>query len=443
MSHPFPTRLRLTNRFIDEVSALPPDLRARRYWDTAVPEMCVQFSKAGTPSFSLRYTKLDGTDGDFAIGQANRITIDSARASAKSALNNLVAHGIDPVEARRSARAEARTPTITTFSQLAMAYSENKAEERARAKKKPLQEIYFLEHYVTPALGNMKLEKITTQLVMDLITRIKAEVALRDWRKGADGKTTANACHRVTKRVFRWAMNAEIVTKNPADFPCMFPIKRGKRRGRLDENRFAAFWKEISATFGGRYRKDAPIAMMLYMITLQRPVDVARAKREHIDLDNRMWVIPEDYTKTGYEYHIPLTDASVALFKIAMDLTESPYVFPSNRRNGPHLHEHSLTRGWIRVRKRLIEKGLLDDVDVELYDCRRFGRTQIRKKLGYSNEVAEAVINHIGEQHSMSQLYDVDELLPDMINAHRDWSAEIEAMTDNGVAKVVKLLEEM
>lgn len=78
MSHPFPSRLRLTNRFIDDVSAMPPDQRARRYWDTTVPEMCILFSKAGTASFSLRYTKLDGTDGDYAIGQVNRITFDGA-----------------------------------------------------------------------------------------------------------------------------------------------------------------------------------------------------------------------------------------------------------------------------------------------------------------------------------------------------------------------------
>lgn len=441
MTKPFPTRLRLTNRAIDEISALPPGKRARRYWDTVVPAMLVQFSATGTPSFVLRYTKLDGTDGDFSIGPVSRVALDSARAVAKAALNDLEAHGIDPVEARRQARAEARTPKLTTFADLAEAFIESRAA--LRPGNAQLDEVFFLRRYVLPEIGSRKFDKITVQCVMDLVTAIKTEVGERKRRKGADGKCTSNACHRAIKRVYKWACNKELATRNPGDFKCMFPIKRAKRRGRLDAHRFNLFWTATTKRFDyiGRSKAGA-LAILLYMTTLQRPIDVARAKREHIDLDKRMWVVPEDYTKTGYTYYIPLSEPVARLFRIAMRISDGEFLFPSNRKNGPHLDEHALTAGWIGARDRLLKSGALDDEDVELYDARRFGRTQIRKKLGFSNEVAEAVINHVGDQNSMSLLYDVDELLPEMIAAHDKWCVEIDAMTNGGLSSVLDFLED-
>lgn len=441
MTKPFPTRLRLTNRAIDEICALPVGKRARRYWDTIVPNMLVQFSSTGTPSFVLRYTKLDGSDGDFAIGLVSRVAIESARAVAKAAMNDLEAHGIDPVEARRQARAEARAPKLSTFADLAEAYMESRAA--LRPGQAQLDEVFFLRRYVLPEFGPRKFDKITVQCVMDLVTAIKMEVGDRKRRKGADGKCTSNACHRAIKRLYKWACNKELATKNPGDFKCLFPIKRPKRRGRLDAHRFDLFWTETTKRFDyTRRSKAGALAILLYMTTLQRPIDVARAMREHIDLEKRMWVIPEWYTKTGYTYYIPLSEPAVRLFRIAMRISEGDFLFPSNRKNGPHLDEHSLTTGWIGARNRLLKSGALDDVDVELYDARRFGRTQIRKKLGFSNEVAEAVINHVGEQNSMSQLYDVDELLPEMTEAHDKWCVEIDAMTDGGLSKIIDFLED-
>lgn len=437
-----PTRQRLTNRVIDEVCSLPPEVRARRYWDTTVPDLCVQFNakRTGRPSFMLRYTKLDGSDGDYSIGSVDKVAIDSARTEARRLLNDLHAHGIDPVEARREAREEAKTPKFKTFGDLAEAFMVSKAEQRPG--KAQLDEVFFLRRYVLPVLGSRKFDKITVQCVMDLVTAIKNEVGARHRRKGANGKTTANACHRAIKRVYKWACNKDVATKNPADFPPLFEIKREKRRGRLTEVRFEMFWSDFAVRL---YKMTTPraglLATLLFLLTLQRPIDVSRALRSHIDLAKRMWIIPEDYTKTGYEYHIPLSEPVIRLLRIAMSLSNSEFLFPSSRANGPHMDEHTLTAGWIRARNRLLRAARLDEVDVELYDGRRFGRTQIRAKLGFSNEVAEAVINHVGQQHQGSRLYDVEEMLPYMIEAHDKWAEEVERMTDGELTHLIAHLE--
>ncbi|WP_292022573.1 MULTISPECIES: tyrosine-type recombinase/integrase [unclassified Brevundimonas] len=442
MKAPIPTRQRLTNRVIDEVCSLSADERARRYWDTTVPDLCVQFNakRTGRPSFMLRYTKLDGTDGDYSIGSVDKIAIDSARTEARRLLNDLHAHGIDPVEARREAREEAKAPKLKTFGDLAVAFMAAKAEQRPG--QKPLDEVFFLNRYVLPVLGSRKFDKVTAQCVEDLVIAVKNEVGARHRRKGANGKTTANACHRAIKRVYKWACKKEVATKNPADFPPLFEIKREKRRGRLTEERFAQFWADLS---GRLYSMSSPkpglLAILLFLLTLQRPIDVARAIRSHINLSKRMWIIPEDYTKTGHEYHVPLSDPVARLLRIVMSIADGEMLFPSNRANGPHMDEHSLTTGWIRARRRLIKAGLLDDEDVELYDGRRFGRTQIRAKLGFSNDVAEAVINHVGQQHEGARLYDVEEMLPHMTEAHLKWGEEVERMTGGELSRLIAHLE--
>ena len=442
MKSPIPKRQRLTNRVIDEVCSLDRAQRTRRYWDTTVPDLCVQFNAnlTGTPSFMLRYTKLDGNDGDYAIGPVDRVSIDSARAEARRALNDLHAHGIDPVQARRDAREEAKAPKFKTFGNLAEAFMVVKAEQRPG--KPPLDEVFFMRRYVLPVLGSRKFDKITVQCVIDLVISVKNEVAARHRRKGADGMTTANCCHRAIKRVYKWACRKEIATKNPADFELQFEIRREKRSGRLSETRFDQFWCEITDQFYFWTRmRVGLLAILLFLLTLQRPIDIARAKREHINLAKKLWTIPKEYTKTGYEYHIPLSEPVVRLMQIAIVQADSEYLFPSNRRNGPHLDEHALTTGWIRARKRLLDKGALDDEDVELYDGRRFGRTQLRAKLGYSNEVAEAVINHVGDRRSMSQLYDVEDMLPHMIKAQEEWAIEVDRMTNGNLSRLITHLE--
>lgn len=418
-----PTKLKLTSKAIEEICALRVDERSRRYWDITFAGFYMQFSKAGTPSFMMRYTRVDGSDGDISLGLVSRVPVDLARSAAREKMAALTLHGIDPVAERRRRREESQQATFETFSDIAEAYMAKKAAKRPG--KADLDEFYFLRNYVMPVLGKQRLMRITKQTVVDLLEQIRADVASRRRRKGADGKHTANACQRAIKRVYNWAVDDEHTTKNPAAFPCLFPIKKAKRVARLDKERFGKFWREIAMSMERHYASKAgPLAALIFMTTLQRPIDVARAMRSHINFETKEWNIPEDYTKTGYAYHIPLSDLAVALFKKAFALSEGALVFPSDRDKAPHIDEHTLTTVWIRARDRLIKTNELDDVDVELYDCRRFGRTQIRHELKYGLEVAEAVINHVGDK-GMATLYDVFDYRPAVREAQDAWGGQV------------------
>lgn len=418
-----PTRLRLTNKSVDALLKLPPEQRARRYWDSEFSPLYLQFSRAGAASYVMRYTKLDGRDGDFAIGSPSFISADAARAAARERMADLTLNGIDPVEARRQGRQQAMVEeTDNSFRAVADAYLAAKAKRREG--KPPLSEVSYLRKHVYPVLGDRDIDAIKQSDIVALIDDIKLGVLKRRARKRATGTTTANITHKAIKRVFKYAVATERATRNPAAFQGM-ANKVPKRRGRLNEERFKLYWDEMLKACLDTDRPAVALAVMIYMVTLQRPVDVARARRNEINFETRTWRPSE--TKTGVEYFVPLSDLAVALMKEAFRRSDSEWLFPKAFGRNGHMIQASLTNCWFRVRNHLEEKGMLMDADVQLYDCRRFGRTQIRHKLGYDLDVAEAVINH-HDNSKMETLYDVHDFDDQIRDAQESWGREIMKM---------------
>lgn len=364
----------------------------------------------------MRYTKLDGRDGDFAIGSPSFISADAARATAKERMADLTLNGVDPVEARRQGRQQAMVEEVdNSFRAVADAYLEAKAKRREG--KPQLPEVTYLRKHVYPVLGNMDINAIKQSDIVALIDGIKLGVLKRRARKRATGTTTANSTHKAIKRVFKYAVATERATRNPAAFQGM-ANKVPKRRGRLNDERFKLYWDEMLKACLDTDRPAVALAVMIYMVTLQRPVDVARARRKEINFETRTWRPSE--TKTGVEYFVPLSDLAVALMKEAFKRSDSEWLFPKAFGRNGHMIQASLTNCWFRVRNHLEENGMLMDADVQLYDCRRFGRTQIRHKLGYDLDVAEAVINH-HDNSKMETLYDVHDFDEQIREAQAAW----------------------
>lgn len=423
--NPYPHRLTLTNKIVDALMKVDPRSRRRRYWDEKLPGFFLGFSKAGSPSFCIRYTKLDGKDGEFSLGRADVMPIDVARKAAAEKLAMLSINGVDPVDARRSMREEARAQGTMSFAAVTENFIDQVLDQGG--KRKGRGEAAFLRNYVVPRIGHVHIDEVDEVLVENTLADIQAGVAARCRRKNATGKQTANGCHKVMKRLYRWANKLKITKENPVLGSAPNKLKVVKRRGRLDEQRFHAFWNKLESRYRGP--NDKNIAIKLYMSTLQRPVDIARAEVSEFNLSTKTWRIPEWKTKTKEEYVIPLSDVAVRLVKQAMALNpSSPWLFPRKGRTGvPHMARDAMSQRWLQVRDYLLESGDLHDEDIELYDCRRFGRTQIHHALGFGKEVAERVINH-AESSDMDHRYDVHDYEPEVRRAQEAWGSMIERM---------------
>ena len=177
----------------------------------------------------------------------------------------------------------------------------------------------------------------------------------------------------------------------------------------------------------GRERINASLATLIYLATLQRPIDVARSRRQDVDLEKALWIVPQWMTKKKLKpYYIPLSPLSCQLFRIALGRHDSPFTFPSIGGH-EHIERTSLSQRFCDDVGKLHGAGVLRTDDLELYDGRRFGRTQIEYELGYGERIAELVINHFDENNP-SRIYNVHDYRKDVRQAQNAWSAEIQRM---------------
>ena len=204
--------------------------------------------------------------------------------------------------------------------------------------------------------------------------------------------------------------------------------------GKLNEARFHAIWCEIDNRQQARPKSRSGLATQLFMLTLQRPIDICRARKSDFNLDLGEWRIPGVLTKSGNDYFIPLSaEAAGFVAELMKTSADSELLFPARSRSRKaHLITDSLSNAFAAVVKSLADRGELDTRDAQLYDCRRFGRTQIHHKLGYGKEVAERVINH-AESSEIDDLYDGHDYEPDVRRAQVAWGVEVLAMAQGKV----------
>ena len=147
-----------------------------------------------------------------------------------------------------------------------------------------------------------------------------------------------------------------------------------------------------------------------------------------------MWRIPAGQTKTNEVYEVPLSPQAGALFRDALSKHNLPWVFPNKAGDG-HIRHDGPKQRWMRIRKKLVREARKIDQTcpldgVQLYDCRRLGRTLLVRELGVSPVIAEACINHAPDR-SMRTRYDVGENIGDVRQAMELWGDEVERLVGN------------
>lgn len=60
---------KFTQVSVDRLLEIPPDKRARRYYDTDTRGFYLTFSKVGAPSYMLRYTGISGDKREMSLGE--------------------------------------------------------------------------------------------------------------------------------------------------------------------------------------------------------------------------------------------------------------------------------------------------------------------------------------------------------------------------------------
>lgn len=396
------TSKRLTTKFVESVA--PPADGQVAYSDAQVPGLELRVSSKGRKVWSLRYRTKAGRQRRITLGVFPSVDLADARDSALGALA-AVAGGGDPAADQRKAKAAALNIKVRTFGDLADEYvkaCEAGTWKPKNKRKRPstiATEKNVLKLHIRPELGRLDLEEITRRRVRSLLAgMVKAGLGAR-----------ANKAHAVIRQVFAYGIAEEVIETNPA--AGLPPPAEQKARARvLTDRELKAWWAALEGSSnrlrlapgkdggeGARVTVGRPmrIALQLATLLLQRRGEIAGMAVSELNLEEAVWVMPGERTKSGKPHLVPLPSRAVELIREALELAkagrdEAPqWVFPSRNRRAQPFRADSLSHAMAEL------TAALGIADATPHDLRRTGSTALTsERLGISPFIRSKVLGH-------------------------------------------------
>jgi integrase len=352
---------------------------------------------------------------EMGLGPLALYGLSEARALAQDA-RRLRHQGIDPIEARRVARAQTQLDAAkaVTFQQCAERYI---ASHRAgwRNAKHVEQWESSLRRFAFPVIGTLLVQAINTALVMKVIEAIwdeKPETASRvrgriesilDWAKARGYRTGENPA--------RWKGHLKNL------LPPRSKVRKVEHYSAMPYDQLPGFMVELRAQEGVVAR-----ALEFTILTAARVSEALGARWSEISGD--VWTIPAERMKGGKAHRVPLSQR-------AMDLLE---VLP---RNGDLIFPGPKLGRALNInapRKLLIEMGH----SVTVHGFRSSFRDWVSDRTNFPSEVAEMALSHIIVSKS-SRAYARSDLLEPRRRLMDAWASYCWQPASVEVGKVVAL----
>lgn len=285
-------------------------------------------SATGAKKWVFRFT-FNGKRREMGLGSFPTISLERARALAHDARLKIV-DGIDPIQSREDQR-----KVIPSFQAYALEYIKlNKAGWSN--EKHQTQWVNTLATYAFPTIGNLPVNKISTDQIIQLIKPIwieKNETAKRVQTRIAKILDSAKARGlRTDENPARWQGHLDTLLPKPSS------IQKETHHPATPYKAFPAFWRKISSS-----QSVSSYALRLLILTACRTSEVLQAKWDEFDFEENVWIIPAERMKAKREHRVPLSKAALALLNELPREAGSPNLFPGGRANN-HLSNMALLK---------------------------------------------------------------------------------------------------
>lgn len=266
--------------------------------------------KGLTKSWVFRFM-LDGRARKMGLGSVETYSLSEARERARLARQQ-VADGIDPIEARLTARDESRKDAAEriTFRDAAEKYLAAHEIGWRNAKHRQ-QWRNTLAAYAYPTLATRPVKAIDAPLVNAAVAAI--------WAKTPE---TARRVRQRIETVCQWVREGMAL-----------PAGHAKSR----KHHAAMPWQDIPAFMADLRGRDSISARALEFTILcaSRTGETIGAQWSEMDLDARTWTIPASRMKAHRQHTVPLSDRAVAILRILPQEVGSVWVFPGAKARRP------------------------------------------------------------------------------------------------------------
>lgn len=332
---------------------------------------------------------------DMGLGAYPEVGIADARAKAEEA-RRLLGTGVDPIDARTSAAVTARVAVDRemTFETAARRRFEELCPGFKNAKHKQ-QWINTLQTYVFPQIGSQPLSELKVSDFADALRPI--------WLSKVE---TAQRVKQRCGEVMDWAFSQNLVQGNPvAVVGKMLP--RQPSKGQRVQHHPALPWRRLPEFYAARLSapSSSTTSLLAFVIlTAARSSEGRAATWQEIDLDQKVWTVPAERTKTGRVHRVPLSDAAVSLLHRQKARTKSTaLIFPAPR--GGVLTDMALT---VFLRKHKVPS----DVSGRTATVHGFRSTfrDWASEMGYARDLAERALAHAIKSQSEAAYHRTDNL---------------------------------
>jgi integrase len=333
----------------------------------------LHITSTGAKSWVYRFM-LAGKAREMGLGPFPDTTLSEARGNAMQ-FRKLRREGIDPIEWRKAAKAQARLEAASsiTFKECAAAYIKAHKAGWRNAKHADQWES-TLTTYVEPVFGALPVQGIDTGLVMRALEPI--------WSEKPE---TASRLRGRVENILDWARVRGYRTgENPARWrghldkllPRQSKIARVEHHAALPYSQVGAFMASLRA-------QEGVAARMLEFVILTGARTGEAIGAHFSEIKDDVWVVPAGRMKGGREHRVPLSPAAAAIVETMRALGAGDYLFPGGKTGKP------LSNMAMLVLLRRMNRA-----DLTVHGFRSTFRDWAAERTNFPSEVVEMALAH-------------------------------------------------
>lgn len=390
------------------VKALKPGTKTYKRHDEKGLYIVVRPLPSGAKFWQHRF-RFGGREQTDSFGQYPEVGLAAAR---KKLLANraLLLDGVNPMESKRARKRQVVREQAGTFEAVGRDWLAKMAVEwNATHHTKVRQR---LERDVFPRLGKRPTSEIDAPEVLVVLRRI-ADRGSHETAKRARQNIGA-IMRRATALGYAQgdpttALVDELPTPETEHFPAITddPVRFGELLAAIDQH--------VGAPAVGLALRLAPYVAV-------RAGELQSAEWAHIDLDERVWSMPRERTKTRQAHMVPLSRQAVSLLEEARELpTHGRYVFASPRQLDRPISNMALG-------KALHALGFKDEHTP--HGFRASFRTMAAERLGVPEHLLEHSLSHV-VRDPLGRAYNRTTFLEERRKLMQRWSDYVDRLKRN------------
>ena len=365
----------------------------------------------GNKLWRLKYRFL-GKENRFSLGAYPVVTLAGAREGREEA-KKLLAHNIDPSNAKKQAKQRAMLNAANTFQAVACEWHENQKDKWSVGYAQKIMRCFEMNAF--PYIGSRPLAEITPPELLECLRKVEKRGAL-----DIAGKTK-----QLCGMVFRYGIQTGKCDRDAAaDLRGALKTRKTAHFRTLDQKEMPQFLKALERNEARIFERTRR-AVWLSLLTFCRPGEIRQAQWSEIDFEAKEWHIAAHKMKMRRAHIVPLSKQALAILQDQKEETghlNTDFVFPSQIRPKKPMSDGTVNKAIKRL-------GFGDEMVA--HGFRALARTAIREKLGFDSEIIERQLAHKASG-PLGEAYDRTQFLPERKKMMQRWADYLDMLASDG-----------